>query len=149
MHTELHRDDIKRGGQPPRIQDGGERDCVTIAGGKGSFEAGAFQSAMALSSLVYRDTCNIESDIFFDPGFGPFVEIAALATAHVEDLSAIYGPISTTGWRGLRIGTCCEYCMPKVCKEDGFDPVVEVLETDDGRILTHLYAYFWSSVVWR
>lgn len=71
---------------------------------------------------------NTESDVFLYSGFAPLVQVASLATAQLEHLAAS----SITAAATVRDGAGSESRVRITCDQDGFYPVVEVAQSNDG-----------------
>jgi hypothetical protein len=70
----------------------------------------------------------------------PFDEVTTFAAAHIEDFPMFFS--WTSGWPSSGEGW-----MTELRNKDRFHPVVEILESDDGRLLALFYAHLWTQIV--
>jgi hypothetical protein len=89
-----------------------------------------------LSSLLDGHVCNVDSQHLLNSSLPPFDEVTTFAAAHIEDFSVSFGWIrSSEGW------------MTELRNQDRFHPVVEILESDDRRLLALFYAHLWTQII--
>ena len=93
-----------------------------------------------------REWKRTDADKLTDVCLCPFRHITTFAATHVKNLArhgvsqtASEATITVRGSR-LRHGQCR---MSEPCDQDGFDPVVEVLEANDRRLETLHYTHVW------
>jgi hypothetical protein len=79
-----------------------------------------------------------DSQHLLNSSLPPFDEVTTFAAAHIEDFSVSFGWIrSSEGW------------MTELRNQDRFHPVVEILESDDRRLLALFYAHLWTQIIWE
>lgn len=107
--------------------------CVAIQRSERGVETWWTHRFPSLSSLFDGHVCDVNSEHLSDSSLPPFDEVTTLATAHIEDFATSFS--CTEGW------------MAKLRNKDRFHPVVEILESDDGRLLALFYTHLWTQIV--